>query len=189
MLDLINSIDYKIFNFINKHVEENLIIDNMMIFLAEYAQFLFPIVLIVFWLLNKGKGRIFVFQTTLAFGIAFTLTKFIKMLFYRDRPFVSHLDINQLVDHSINSSFPSNHATSALVIAVSIYLFYKRLGIACLIIALGIAFSRIWVGVHYPVDVIVGIIFGSCISLLVHHYFRRFEHHLNNFAIFHEKIK
>lgn len=189
MLDLINSLDYKIFNFINKYVEENLVIDNMMIFFAEYAQFLFPLVLIILWLINKGKGRIVVFQTILAFGVALILTKFIKLLFYRDRPFVSLLDINQLVDHSINSSFPSNHATSALVIAVSIYLFYKRLGTACLIIAFGIAFSRIWVGVHYPVDVIAGIVFGIFISLLVHHYFRRFEHHVNNFAVFQGKIK
>ncbi|PEA89593.1 undecaprenyl-diphosphatase [Bacillus thuringiensis] len=188
MLDLITSIDDQIFYFINERVKKSFIIDNIMIFLAEYAQFIFPLILIILWLVNKKKSRIAVLQTTLAFGFSFSLIKIIKMFSYRDRPFISHLDINQLVEHSINSSFPSNHATSAFVIAVTVFLFYKRLGTICLMISFGIAFSRIWVGVHYPIDVIVGIILGTLISVLFHWCFGKFAKHLNRFTLFQGKV-
>ncbi|PFI79105.1 undecaprenyl-diphosphatase [Bacillus cereus] len=188
MLDSIISIDNEMFYYINEYVKKSFITDKIMIFLAEYAQFIFPLLLTVLWLTNKRKSRIVTLQTTLAFGCSFILIKIIKVFSYRDRPFVSHLDINQLVEHSINSSFPSNHATSAFVIATTIFLFYKRLGIVCLSLSFGIAFSRIWVGVHYPLDVIAGIIFGISISVLFHFIFLKFSQHLNSINIFQEKI-
>jgi len=188
MLDSIISIDNQIFCSINEYVKKSLIIDKIMIFLAEYAQFIFPLLLIPLWLTKKRKNRLVVLQTALAFSCAFILLKIIKVFSYRARPFVSHLDINQLVEHSINSSFPSNHATSAFVIATTIFLFYRRLGTVCLLLSCGIAFSRIWVGVHYPLDVITGIILGTSIGLAFHLFFKRFTKHLNSITIFQEKI-
>jgi len=178
MLDLIRYLDNKMFYAINEYVNKNLLIDNIMIFLAEFAQYIFPLFLMILWIANKENSRIVVLQITIAFGCTFILLKIIKFFSYRNRPFVSNFDVNQLVEHSINSSFPSNHATSAFVIAVTVCLFYKQLGKVCLLIAFGIAFSRIWVGVHYPLDVIAGIILGTLISILFHLPFKYFTNNL-----------
>ncbi|WP_150985291.1 phosphatase PAP2 family protein, partial [Bacillus mycoides] len=64
-----------------------------------------------------------------------------------------------------NSSFPSDHATSAIVIAATLLLSAYRFKYTWLFLALGVAFSRIWVGVHYPFDVIAGCVHGLLIAL------------------------
>ncbi|MEH6978772.1 phosphatase PAP2 family protein, partial [Bacillus pseudomycoides] len=64
-----------------------------------------------------------------------------------------------------NSSFPSDHATSAIVIAATLLLSAYRFKYTWFFLALVVAFSRVWVGVHYPFDVIAGIVHGVLIAL------------------------
>ncbi len=119
------------------------------------------------WLLNKSNFRAIAFQAMVAFTLAYSINRLIELFIFRDRPFVSH-EIIQLVEHSANSSFPSDHATSAIVIAITLWLSTKRYKHLWVLLAIGIAFSRIWVGVHYPVDVVAGIINGSLVALFTH---------------------
>nr|WP_255287118.1 undecaprenyl-diphosphatase [Bacillus cereus] len=166
----ISHIDHKLFLLINNHVEKSGIIDNIMIFFAEYAQYMFPLLLIMLCLTKQVNSKFATFQVILAFSLTYTKIKLFKLFIYRDRPFISHVDINQLVEHTANSSFPSNHATSAFVIAMTIWFFYKRLGTACLILAIFISFSRVWVGVHYPFDVLAGATLGIFNALILHYF-------------------
>ncbi|WP_459502565.1 undecaprenyl-diphosphatase [Bacillus sp. C1] len=162
-------VDYEIFERINQQVNKNIVLDYIMIFFAEYAQYILIIAFLFFWIFNKQKSRIVIFQTMLACSLGFTLNRIIGLFFYRDRPFVSHLHINQLVEHAANSSFPSDHATSAFIIAVTVWLYYNRLGFILLVSAVLIALSRIWVGVHFPFDVLAGAIFGSVVAVSIHY--------------------
>ncbi|MGH0596305.1 undecaprenyl-diphosphatase [Bacillus mycoides] len=172
MASLISTLDYKVFQYINEHVKQNIFLDYIMIFFAEYAQYAFILLFIIFWFIKKSKSRIFVIQAILACCSAFALNRIIGLFFYRERPFVSHMNINQLVEHTANTSFPSDHATSAFVIAITLYLYHKRLGAVFLLVAVLISFSRIWVGVHYPFDVLMGAILGSVIALITHCLFK-----------------
>ncbi|QEL82821.1 undecaprenyl-diphosphatase (plasmid) [Bacillus sp. JAS24-2] len=172
MILSLNTLDYNVFKFINGFVKQNPILDYTMIFFAEYAQYFLMICLLILWILNK-KGKLVVLQTILACSTAFTINKVLGLFFYRDRPFISHFDINQLVEHAANSSFPSDHATSAFVIGITLWLYYKkRLGAILLISACLIAFSRVWVGVHYPLDVLAGVIIGCTTALSIHYFFQ-----------------
>ncbi|MGO4275662.1 phosphatase PAP2 family protein, partial [Paenibacillus sp. TAF58] len=92
--------------------------------------------------------------------------------FYRDRPFVTH-NVIQLIAHPANASFPSDHATGAFVIAISIWIHRRKDGKLWLALAAGIAFSRVWTGVHYPSDVIGGAVIGIAAAVLIHQLFKR----------------
>lgn len=61
-------------------------------------------------------------------------------------------------------SFPSNHAAIAAAAAVAIWLTHRRLGAIAIPAALLMAFSRVWVGAHYPHDVILGLIVGAAVA-------------------------
>lgn len=64
-------------------------------------------------------------------------------------------------------SFPSNHATIAVALAVVILLTSWRLGLLALPIAALTAFSRVFLGVHYPHDVIAGVLIGAFVTVIV----------------------
>ncbi|MBQ1012174.1 phosphatase PAP2 family protein [Micromonospora sp. M51] len=64
-------------------------------------------------------------------------------------------------------SFPSNHATIAGALAVTTLLLSRRLGLVALPLAALAAFSRVFVGVHYPHDVIAGVLFGALVAVVI----------------------
>ncbi|AQY38398.1 undecaprenyl-diphosphatase [Bacillus thuringiensis] len=169
MVNLINKLDSNVFRYINEYVKQNTFLDYLMIFFAEYAQYMFILLFMILWLNKKYKNRTCVIQAIIACCLAFLLNRIIGLFFYRERPFVSHLNINQLVEHTANASFPSDHATSAFTIAITLYLYERRLGKVFLLLAIFISFSRIWVGVHYPLDVLLGAVLGTLWAFIAYY--------------------
>lgn len=99
----------------------------------------------------------------LIFGlIAGNLT--LKPLTARIRPYDFDPSIVLLIPPEHEFSFPSGHTLASFEGAVSIFLWHKKYGIAALILAALIAFSRLYLMVHYPIDVIVGAILGSAFA-------------------------
>ena len=87
---------------------------------------------------------------------------------YHSRPFVGHPHQTLLlVPHAADNSFPSDHASVAFAIAFAVMAVYRRFGLALLIAAAAIATDRIFVGVHYPVDVATSLMVGFSSALLV----------------------
>ena len=87
---------------------------------------------------------------------------------YHSRPFVGHPHQTLLlVRHAADNSFPSDHASVAFAIAFAVMAVYRRFGLALLIAAAAIATDRIFVGVHYPVDVATSLMVGLSSALLV----------------------
>lgn len=95
----------------------------------------------------------------------------LKHLFHRARPFESIDTIQLLVSPPITSSFPSGHTSTSVAFALLFsWLFWRQhwfvAGIVW-VLALGISFSRFYLQVHYPSDIIVGILLGSVSAGLV----------------------
>jgi undecaprenyl-diphosphatase len=87
----------------------------------------------------------------------------VKDLTHRTRPFIAHPRIHPLyVVHS--SSFPAGHAATAFAGATVLTYFAPRLWPLFLTVAVAIAFSRIYVGVHYPLDVLAGAAIGVLVA-------------------------
>ncbi|MDR0271480.1 undecaprenyl-diphosphatase [Paenibacillus sp.] len=163
----IDQLDYQLFNAINQWGESASFLNPVMRFFAKDAFYLFFVGLLVYWFIRNEKNRKMVAETFISACVGLTVSWVIGHLFYRDRPFAAHT-VNQLIDHAVNASFPSDHALGAFAIATAFVMYRKKDGILWYILAALIAFSRVWTGVHYPTDILGGAIIGILVSIGVH---------------------
>ena len=137
---------------------------------AVYAQYFFVALLGALFLargkwrsLNARHGVIAAgFAALLALGAA----DLISHIWARPRPYVAHpADAHLFIPASGDPSFPSDHATAAFAIAVSILLRHRRAGILALTMAVILSVGRVVVGTHYPSDVLAGAVLGTLAAL------------------------
>ena len=169
-MEFILNIDTTIFHFINRGLS-NPIFDFIMP-LFHYEKYFIPL-LIISWMLaifydkpNRWK-LICIIPITILFVDQTGL--FIKNYVLRPRPWaiLDSTIIHHLVNPSgANQSFPSNHAANSAAIATIFSLIYYNTRIILWALAIAVMFSRIYIGVHYPIDVISGCIIGIFYGLL-----------------------
>ncbi len=82
----------------------------------------------------------------------------------RARPYEAMTGVYLLVDKTTDFSFPSDHATAAGAVAVGLLFTNRRWGIVAAVLAIVMAFTRVYVGAHYPGDVIAGIALGGVVA-------------------------
>lgn len=93
-----------------------------------------------------------------------------KQIFQRERPFVDYPESIEARIKETGYSFPSGHTTGAFALATGLTLQYRHLYIAIpsYLFAVGVGVSRIYAGVHYPSDVLVGALVGTASAFLAH---------------------
>ena len=82
----------------------------------------------------------------------------------RARPYETMANVHLLVDKTTDFSFPSDHATVAGAVAVGLLFANRRLGIVASVLAVLMAFTRVYVGAHYPGDVLAGLALGGVVA-------------------------
>ncbi len=97
--------------------------------------------------------------------IAESVSAALKGAIDRDRPPLSNPDPEPLVQLPATHSFPSGHATVAFACATVLSLAVPRLRLPLFMLAALIAFSRVYVGVHYPFDVLAGALLGVALAI------------------------
>ncbi len=103
----------------------------------------------------------------LAYAAVFLIGQFgLKNLVSRPRPCQIDLDFALLVDRPSSSSFPSTHSAWAFGAATAVFMQHKKSGIAAFIAAALIAFSRMYLFLHFPTDVLAGIVLGIALGML-----------------------
>jgi len=103
-----------------------------------------------------------------AVGLAdVTVARLLKPLFCRVRPCWAMEGVRLLVVQGNTASFPSSHAANAFAFATVVLYYYKRAGAALLAVALAVGYSRVYVGVHYPSDVVAGALWGVFVATTV----------------------
>ncbi|MBO8191149.1 phosphatase PAP2 family protein [Streptomyces oryzae] len=85
----------------------------------------------------------------------------------RPRPFLEHKAVEPLIQGKTDFSFVSDHATLTMAIAVGIFMVQRKPGLFAIALALLEAFCRVYMGVHYPTDVIGGLALGTAVALLL----------------------
>ena len=103
----------------------------------------------------------------LAYAAVFLIGQYgLKNLVSRPRPCQIDLDFALLVDRPSSSSFPSTHSAWAFGAATAVFMQHKKSGIAAFIAAALIAFSRMYLFLHFPTDVLAGIVLGIALGVL-----------------------
>ncbi|WP_017729271.1 undecaprenyl-diphosphatase [Halalkalibacterium ligniniphilum] len=137
-------------------------LDIFMIFVSNKVRYLFFFVLIVMWFRNYKKMTL---KAVLSVLISLCIQCLIKMLYFKPRPFVKHR-VGILMPSKMDSSFPSKHTLLMFAISTSIFLRERILGSIMGGLSLLTGLSRVWVGHHYPSDIIGSAIIGSLISMI-----------------------
>lgn len=103
--------------------------------------------------------------TVIAYAVSVTVKSFFEQL----RPCQAMIDLNTIVtcDPIGDWSFPSNHAAIAGAAAAAVIIAWRRFAVAAVVFAVLEAFSRVFVGAHYPHDVTVGLLVGAAVATLV----------------------
>jgi membrane-associated phospholipid phosphatase len=87
-------------------------------------------------------------------------------LFAEARPYATHPQILRLADVTTDFSFPSDHAVMGGAVATGLLLVNRRLGLLAALAAALMAFARVYIGAHYPWDVLGGLVLGGAVVLL-----------------------
>lgn len=152
-------IDTLLFQKINGLAGKKPVLDELAVFFASYLAYPLTILeLIILWQ-NKTNSR-FVYQTIGAAILArLIIAEVLHCFFPRQRP-CAEGRAKSLINCPESKSFPSGHATFYFSVAVSIFLFNQPIGLLLLAATILIAFFRIFVGVHWPSDILAGAVIG-----------------------------
>lgn len=144
---------------------ESQLADLLMIFGAEHLIFLMLILSFVFAVKGKIPERKSLLLFLVSFPILVLLIKFIHLFLFEPRPYITN-DILPLITHQADASFPSRHASISFAMAFAFLYFKSKLGIPILLMASWVGISRVYVGVHYPLDILGGFVVGA-VSLII----------------------
>lgn len=141
------------------------------VFAAKWLIFLMPLALVLLWLGGGSAGREVALRALVAAICALSLNALIGQFWYSPRPFVADIGHTFLL-HDPDSSFPSDHATSmfsvALVLAFSQVDPARRIGLLLLPLSLVVAWSRVYLGVHWPKDMAGALVMSAAMAALVY---------------------
>ncbi|MBK8943914.1 MAG: phosphatase PAP2 family protein [Ignavibacteriae bacterium] len=168
MTEFFYSIDLEIFYFINQTIS-NPIFDKFFPFITQVKNWIIAYIFLWFILFFNGgkKGKIAAISVIFLIIISDQISSnFLKNFFDRIRPSNSLENVNLLINNTKSFSFPSSHAVNNFAVATFFYKLYPKFKWILFTIAVLMALSRPYVGVHYPSDILGGAIIGIIIGLL-----------------------
>lgn len=165
---MIEQINTNIFSVINQYAGHHHTVDVVAVIIAEYLPFIFILAMIYLWLsANLEKMHSALYAGYSAFvGVIINLV--ITLFYFHPRPFMENIGTT-LIQHAPETSFPSDHTTFMLSVATML-LFAKStriLGIILLIAGLFGGFSRVFCGIHFPVDIFGSLVVSSFASIAI----------------------
>lgn len=140
------------------------------VFAAEWLIMILPLGLVLMWMNGDTAQREAAVRAFMAAVIALTINKLIGLAWFHPRPFMAEVGQSFLF-HAPDSSFPSDHGTSmfsvALALAFGSLREGRRFGVALLALGVVVAWSRVFLGVHWPLDMAGALVTSSVAAVLV----------------------
>jgi len=159
--------DLYLFNLINQFAGKWICLDALGIFFAKYFEYVLLLSLLLFLAVGFRKYWKMIIQAFISAVLArLVIVSFIRLLWSRSRPFIEN-NVNLLIDYPVKPSFPSGHAAFYFALSTIIFLYNKKIGILFFIASFLICLTRIFVGIHWPSDILAGAIIGILSALLI----------------------
>lgn len=169
--DTILAVDYHVLTIVNDLVGKSSLLDGLMVLIAKYGPLVFDAYLVFLWF--KGKSDIELRQNrkravyaAASALVALGINQIIGHAWFRERPYVEH-PVHMLLPYSPDPSFPSDHAAGGFSIATGVLLGKPIAGFILFLFAMILAISRVYVGLHYPFDVLGGGLIGILGAVVV----------------------
>ena len=142
--------------------------DNFFIFCAKYLFILSP--LLVLWIFYKAPAEIrkqMFWHGLLILPISFVFGLIARKLYFDPRPFVVEY-FTPLIPHVADNGFPSDHTLLLATLASLMTIFHRESAALLWVITLLVGISRVYVGIHHPIDIVGSIIIALIATALVH---------------------
>jgi undecaprenyl-diphosphatase len=166
MTALIQQLDESVLFFIQEHFRSPLM-DRLMVFVTSLGNAGFLWIFIAFLLLCQKRYQKCGIALICALSLSMLLNdEIIKPLIGRVRPFVKFTEVPLLISAG-SYSFPSGHSTAAFASAAVIAHYYRTAGLLTYVLAALIAYSRLYLFVHYPSDALAGMVLGILVAYLI----------------------
>lgn len=169
------SLDIKLFFLLNSFAGRSPVFDALVIFFADYLGYLLVAAFLFFvYFVHRGQGEkrdmlwVAVLSTVAARGV---LTPVVRYFWHRPRPFALW-QVYQLVPES-GYSFPSGHAIFFFALGAALYLYNKKWGVWFFAVSFLMGIARIIAGVHYPSDILGGMVLGVITAYAVCAFYNR----------------
>ena len=126
------------------------------------------------WVVGHHMGRIrlmaldFIYTLAAPIGAAVVISELLSKLIDRSRPFVASKEITLLIPHDADGGFPSHHTTVMVAIAVALWFRNHNFGRLLFTLAIVSGVARVGAGIHYPTDILAGLIIGAATSWSIH---------------------
>ena len=163
---LINPFDTTVYHLINGLAGRNSIMDHVMIFFAMDALEIYAALFVIAWFALPKRDvehRHALVMAGLSGIVALLINVILSHVWFRPRPFTvfSKGSFTQLIPHSPDASFPSDHTSGSFGFAAGSWGHNtKWIQRTFTLVAIIVMFARVYVGVHYPTDVIGGMVIG-----------------------------
>lgn len=167
MLETLLNIDGGILLLIQEYVR-NPLLNKIMIFITSLGNGgLIWIAATILLLIPKKTRKVGIMSAVALLGSLIINNNILKNIVQRPRPFVTFTELQIIIPTPSEFSFPSGHTASSFAAAGVFYKnLPKKIGVPAIILAGVIGLSRLYVGVHYPTDVIAGVIMGLLLSFM-----------------------
>jgi undecaprenyl-diphosphatase len=164
-------VDYRIYHAINQFVFHHPWLGRTLSTVETWAVPVLAVATVALWLLARpGGARKWKLASVCALGsagLALLLNRLFATIWDRPRPFATHPAAHVWGSRSHDPSFPSDHASAAFGIAFAVFFFDRLVGSVFLAAAVVIGAGRVFIGEHYPLDVLAGCLVGLAAALLV----------------------
>lgn len=168
---------HALFRSINDFAKHTSVLHGPFRLFAEYGVVVFALLLLASWWVARRNRDLDAMTCALwapiGMLIAIGLNQPLGRAVHEARPYDAMSNVLVLVHRSTDYSFPSDHAVMAGAVAMGVLLAHRRLGVLAWALALLMAFARVYVGAHYPIDVLAGLIFGATVTALGYLLLRR----------------
>jgi undecaprenyl-diphosphatase len=162
--------DSSLFEWINGLADRTTWAHGPMRFYADYGIVVFAGLLLVAFLRARHRNDLRGVAGSLWAGaaaiVALGIGQLIGNVVDRARPYETLPNVHVLIDRTTDFSFPSDHATAVGAVAIGLLLVERRLGLIAMIAAVAMAFTRVYVGAHYPLDVLAGLLLGGTVAFI-----------------------